>query len=300
MTEEQKEMHTQLEMMAQSFLYVSKQPLVKNPSDYGMEYEDLQFKTADGVNIAAWLIKGTKNKTIILSHPAAFTKYGYSIENEGPAKSGYTKDVEFLPAVKHLVDAGYSVLMYDQRNHGESGLDPNHGIHDPYKASLDNIAAIEFTATHAHLKGNEIGLYSICQSGLISTIGMHTQPEVYKKANVKAMVAPQMMSFEIFYKKFGVPEEGIKVLKNIYLEKGVDLDNQNPLRFVEHITVPTLFMQNINDPWTEIAHTKEIYNAIPGVKEAFWYEGENHRFDAYNWFNDHPEKLIAFFDTHLA
>lgn len=300
MTEEQKEMQTQLEMMVNSFLYVHKQPLVKNPSDYGMEYEDLNFKTEDGVNIAAWLIKGTKHKTIILSHPAAFTKYGYSIENEGPAKSGYTKDVEFLPAVKHLVNAGYSVLMYDQRNHGESGLDPNNGIHDAYKASLDNVAAVEFASHHAELKGNEIGLYSICQSGLVSIIGMSKYPEVYKNANVKAMVAPQMMSFEIFYEKFGVPQEGIKALKNIYLEKGLDLDNQNPLRFVENITIPTLYMQNLNDPWTDIDHTKEIYNAIPSEKEAIWYEGENHRFDAYNWFNDNPEKLIAFFDKHLS
>lgn len=298
MTEEQQAMQEQLQMMANSFLYVSKQPLVKNPSDYGMEYEDANFKTEDEVNIAAWLIKGSKNKTIILSHPAGFSKYGYSLDSEGPAKSGYTKDVEFLPAVKHLVDAGYSVLMYDQRNHGESGLDPNNGIHDPYKASLDNVAAIEFVSNHPDLKGNEIGLYSICQSGLISAIGMTRYPEAY--ANVKAMVAPQMMSFEIFYKKFGVPEEGIKALKNIYLEKGVDMDNQNPLRFVKNITVPTLFMQNLNDPWTEIDHTKEIYEAIPFEKEAIWYEGENHRFDAYNWFNENPEKLIAFFDKHLA
>ena len=300
MTEEQREMQTQLEMMANSFLYVNKQPLIKKPSDYGMRYEEVSFETKDGVSIAAWLIKGSKNRTIILSHPAAFTKYGYSLENEGSAKSGYTKDVEFLPSVKHMVDAGYSVLMYDQRNHGESGLDPDNGIHDPYRASLDNVGAIEFASNHSELKGDKIGLYSICQSGLISIIGMNKYPEVYKNANVKALVAPQMMSFEIFYKKFGVSEEGIKALKNIYLEKGVDLDNQNPLRFVSKIIVPTLFMQNLNDPWTEIGHTKEIYEAIPVEKEAIWYEGENHRFDAYNWFNDNPEKLIAFFDKYLS
>jgi len=113
-----------------------------------MKYEDLNFTTEDGVNLTAWLIKGTKNKTIILSHPAAFTKYGYSLDHEGPVKTGYTKNVEFLPSVKYLVNAGYSVLMYDQRSHGESELDPNNGIHDPYKASLDNIAAIEFAVNH--------------------------------------------------------------------------------------------------------------------------------------------------------
>jgi len=45
MTDQENEMQAQLEMMANSFLYVNKQPLIKNPSDYGMEYEELNFNT---------------------------------------------------------------------------------------------------------------------------------------------------------------------------------------------------------------------------------------------------------------
>lgn len=60
MTDQENEMQAQLEMMANSFLYVNKQPLIKNPSDYGMEYEELNFNTEDGVNLAAWLIQGKK------------------------------------------------------------------------------------------------------------------------------------------------------------------------------------------------------------------------------------------------
>ncbi len=300
MTDEQKEMQAQIEMMANSFLYVSKQPLIKNPSDYGMEYENLNFKTEDGVNLAAWLIKGTNNKTIIFSHPAAFTKYGYSLNHEGPAKSGYSKDVEFLPSVKHLVEAGYSVLMYDQRNHGESEQDPNDGIHDPYKASLDNIAAIEFASNHKDLKGNEIGLMSHCQSGYKEAVSMAERPEIYKKANVKAFVMTQLMYIREFYKKFGITDEVIDALKTVYTEKGVDMEKQNPLLFVNKITIPTLMLQNLNDPWGNIEHSKEIYEKIGTTeKEMIWLDEEAHRFLAYNWFNDNPEKLIAFFDKHL-
>ena len=30
-----------------------------------------------------------------------------------------------------------------------------------------------------------------------------------------------------------------------------------------------------------------------------WLPGNLHRFDAYNWFNDHPEKLLEFFGKYL-
>lgn len=34
-------------------------------------------------------------------------------------------------------------------------------------------------------------------------------------------------------------------------------------------------------------------------KELFWIDESNQRFYAYNYFGDHPEKLIAWFDQHL-
>ena len=86
---------------------------------------------------------------IIIGHPATFTKYGYNLDSEKVyAKSGYVRDVEFVPAAKHLVEAGYSVLMYDQRNHGESGASPNNGIHDPVEAYMDLISAVKYVDDH--------------------------------------------------------------------------------------------------------------------------------------------------------
>jgi pimeloyl-ACP methyl ester carboxylesterase len=300
MTEQEIEMQKQLEMMANSFLYIKRQPILKTPADYGMDYKELTIRTEDGVDLSAWLIKGTKDKTIIFGHPGAFSKYGYSIDHEGEAKSGYHKNVEFLPSIKHLVEAGYSVIMYDQRNHGASGLSPEGGIHDPFKAHLDNVAVVEFAANYEDLKGNEIGLLSHCQTSYKSMVGMSEQPEVYKKAKVKALVAIQPIDVKVFYKGFGIPEVVIDGLRKVYAEKGVDLDKHNPALFADKITVPTLFVQNVNDPWSDMEHSKEIYDKIGAEKEAIWLdETEKHRFLTYNWFNDHPEKLIAFFDKHL-
>ena len=78
------------------------------------------------------------------------------------------------------------------------------------------------------------------------------------------------------------------------------MEKQNPLLFVDKITMPTLMLQNLNDPWRNIEHSKEIYEKIGAIeKEMIWLDEEAHRFLAYNWFNDNPEKLVSFFDKHL-
>lgn len=41
------------------------------------------------------------------------------------------------------------------------------------------------------------------------------------------------------------------------------------------------------------------HNPCSFNKELFWIDESNQCFYAYNYFGDHPEKLIAWFDQHL-
>ena len=43
-------------------------PLFDNPREYGLEYEDITFKTADGLTLSGWLVKGGTDMIIIQSH----------------------------------------------------------------------------------------------------------------------------------------------------------------------------------------------------------------------------------------
>ena len=69
--------------------------------------------------------------------------------------------------------------------------------------------------------------------------------------------------------------------------------------YADDVMVPVLFVQALGDPWSDIEHSREIYDLIPTEKDAIWIEGDLHRFDTYNWFNDHPEKLLAWFERYL-
>ncbi len=301
-TNQKEETQLQIEAMAKTFLYPQKvQPIVKRPDAYGLNFEEVNFKSEDSVNHVGWLLRKRSDKVVILSHPGAFTKYGYSVAHEGDVKTGYDKDVEFIPVAKHLVEADYTVLMYDNRNHGESDFSPRDGIHDPFEAHLDNVSAIEFIANNPEFKGASIGLLSFCQSSYISMVGMSERPEVYKENRVRAMVALQPISIEVFYRKTGMPQPVIDALKQVYLKNGIDMERQNPELFADKILVPTLFVQNVNDVWSDMDHIRRIYSLIPTEKKALWLDKKDqpHRFMAYNWFNDHPEELLAFFEKHL-
>ncbi|MBN1883339.1 MAG: hypothetical protein JW885_14315 [Deltaproteobacteria bacterium] len=286
---------------ANTFIYPNRQPMVKNPGDYGLEYEDVNIETEDGVTLAGWLMRGTGDDVVIIGHPLTFSKYGYSIENEGTLSAGYDRDVEFIPTAKHLVEAGYSVLMYDMRHHGESGEIPGGGPFDALESYHDIAAAITFVSEHPELRDKDIGLVCFCFSSVQSMIAMSREPDVLKDAGVKALVSVQPISTQAFYEHFGLPDFIIEQVDRISICEGAPaMNDYHPLLFAGDVCVPVLFVQSLEDPWSDIDLSRAIYDAFPTEKEAVWLEGEMHRFDTYNWFNDHPEPLLDFLGRHLS
>ena len=99
-------------------------PLFDEPANHGLDAEDVQFKTADGVTLRGWLINGGREKVIIESlFGVQCNRGGWTPKGKGPM-TPWKKDIQFLRQAKYLADRGYSVLMYDFRGHGESEVGP--------------------------------------------------------------------------------------------------------------------------------------------------------------------------------
>jgi hypothetical protein len=46
---------------------------------------------------------------------------------------------------------------------------------------------------------------------------------------------------------------------------------------------------------------QQIFDTIPVKdKKLFWIEGTTRRWDGYNYFPEHPEQMIEWFDTHMG
>ena len=91
--------------LAENFLKPTRHPLTKKPSDYGMEYEDVEFSSRDGVKLKAWYMDAGSDKTLIVTHPFPFNRYGFSVKAQGIFKIT-NMEVELLNTSKHLYKAG--------------------------------------------------------------------------------------------------------------------------------------------------------------------------------------------------
>ena len=285
--------------IADSAVHQNRQPVPKNPGDYGMKFENIEFKTADGVNIMGWLIPGELNKVIIMTHVAGLTKYGSTINYKNLTKL-YNKEIEFLKTAEHLHQAGYWVLTFDFRNHGESGPDPNKGMASiGLKEYQDVVAALSFVNLRDDLKNANIGFVSFCMGANSTIIAMSKNPEVFTK--VKCLFLVQPISMEVFLRKYiskFVTPTGAKLLmpmvKKFIVRRGAyPLEKMSPRDYAKDIKVPTMYVQARNDPWTELSDIQGFYNDTPdNPKEFVWIENTKHRYETYSYFQDKPEIMM--------
>jgi dienelactone hydrolase len=285
-------------ILSRAVIHLDRQPVPKNPKDYGMDYQNVEFKTADNINIKAWHIPSTTNKLIVITHVGGLTKYGSTREFKSFYKL-FNQEIEFLKIARHLHDAGYGVLMFDFRNHGESDPSPNGG-----KASVgleeyrDVVAAMNYLQSNDDTKDMDVGFVSFCMGANSTIIAMSKQPEAFRK--VKCMVAVQPISMEVFvrtYTKKRLTAVGGRLLFPtikffVNQQSKYRLEDMSPKAYVKDIKVPTLFVQVRNDPWTELSDIEGFYESTPTEKEFFWLEGLTHRFEGYQYFGDNPQKML--------
>jgi len=127
-------------------------PVFNRPEDFDLDDEDVEIVASDGVTLRGWLIKGGTDKVIVQSH------FGVQSSRAGfrPAGKGMIKmwkaDIAFLQHAKNLVDHGYSVLMYDFRNHGEGDAGTCPWVSWGPEEAKDVLAAVDFVASSPRIR----------------------------------------------------------------------------------------------------------------------------------------------------
>jgi pimeloyl-ACP methyl ester carboxylesterase len=286
--------------IAYSAVHQNRQPVPKNPGDYGMKFENAEFNSADGVKLKGWLIPGELNKVIVMTHVAGLTKYGSSASYKNPTKM-YNWEIEFLKTAQHLHQAGYWVLLFDFRNHGESGPDPNKGMASiGLKEYQDVVAALKYIGSRDELKDANIGFASFCMGANSTIIAMSKNPEAFKK--VKCLFLVQPISMEVFLRTYlgtFITLRGARlfmpmVKRFVVLMGAMPLEQMSPKDYAKDILVPAIYVQARNDPWTELSDIKSFYANTPDKPREFvWIENTKHRYETYSYFQNKPDIMMA-------
>ncbi|CDT58931.1 alpha/beta hydrolase [Vibrio coralliirubri] len=274
-------------------------PVFETPELYGLSYKDVTFKAEDGVTLSGWLIEGSSNKVIIQSHfGVQCSRAGFTPEGKGLIKL-YKKNISFLRQAKYLVEQGYSVLMYDLRNHGNSGKGTNPYIAWGCEEAKDVVAAVNFISTHSQYKESQIGLLSICMGTSSTAFAYGLENGLQNYPNVKALISVQPLRYVDYMGAMGVPTFLTNRVNQYNIKRGgADLSGSF-FDYVPNIKVPTLVIQNRNDPWTKLDQVGEYYRLLGGEKELLMLDLDKNRAAAYDWLGQSPERLSAFFDKYM-
>ncbi|HKQ08793.1 MAG TPA: alpha/beta fold hydrolase [Blastocatellia bacterium] len=131
--------------------------LTSTPRDFQAEYRDVEFTTADGVRLSGWLLPSReRHATIIFSHGL------------------FRSRRELLERAVDLWRLGYGALLYDARNHGDSGAAR---VTLGYDERLDAEAAVRYLRDEVHTT-DKIVLFGISMGAMTALLAAAETPEV--------------------------------------------------------------------------------------------------------------------------
>jgi len=271
----------------------------KTPKDYGMEFEEVSFDSEDGLRLSAWLIAGRGDKLVVMNHPLYCSKYGFV--PEGDVAQLVPVHVEFLNTAKHLVDAGYSVLTYDLRNHGKSAASNGGFASIGHHEWQDAVGAMNYVRSRVDLAGKEVALVSHCMGANASIRAMALKPELF--GHVKVMVAVQPIHMKYMAEKIvamyggGVDLQAVdQAIQNL---AGFSLYEMSPYAHLSQLRVPVLYSQVREDALTSPEDLQYIFDQTPTEKKLLWIDGKLNRFDGYNYYGQQPQEMLAWLSRHL-
>lgn len=298
-------LHPMIEQYAQLFAFGDRTPVLRRPDEVGLEYEEVFFPSMDGVPLEGWFIPADSDRLLIINHPMPCNRYGYPghLPPWNVMFGGF--EVNFLPELKHLHDAGYNILTYDLRNHGQSGQ-ANGGVAGlgQYECR-DVVGSVRYAKSRKDLADMRVGLYSRCMGSIANVIALSRFPEEFQ--HIEAGFFLNIVSARAFIEKGAElikadPKKAAEELDvRLHQLTGFHLDEESPLPYAKDVRMPVMMAQLKDDFMIDaVKDGTEIFEALGSTeKELFWIEGSNQRFYAYNYFGQHPEKLVGWFDKHM-
>ncbi len=287
--------HFALCQMANFFQRVDRNPVTRTPDEADLAFEEITFESLDGLKLKAWYIPAaTADKIVVFNHFMLGNRAGAV-----PPKDWGNVAVDFMPIYRHLVDAGYGVISYELRNHGESDVWKKGKLGLTLVEYQDSVASVRLARERS--PNAELYLYSQCYGAVATIRAMEKHPKDFE--GIRAFVCLQPLTPEGFVtgvtKKFGMShKENVSYF-------GDRLENATGYRLeqlgvpAEAVSVPTLLVQ-VHDDWrTTRVSIEGIYEGLDAKqKKLLWIEGVDERLEGYNYFAERPSEMLAWLDQH--
>ncbi len=277
-----------------------RQPLWRTPHDIGLIAEEVSFVSGDGVLLRGWFLPraaddGAPAPAVLFLHGWPWNRLG----NLAGTSIIPDRTVSLLEPAAALHQAGFHVLLFDLRNHGESGaaLPVTYG---PYEAR-DMAGAVAYLRGRPEVDGQRLGVigYSMGANALIYGVPA-CQP-------IRAAVAVQPVRVSTFAAGFsrellgGLGPALFAALPPIYRLLGAPPPQSVDPAAVAHLLSDTavLYIQGDRDPWGSLADVQAMAAATPRALPLVAAPAAD-RFGGYLYVNAHLPEIVRFFTEQLG
>jgi fermentation-respiration switch protein FrsA (DUF1100 family) len=235
-------------------LHPQRRDLGPTPAARGMGYSDVSFTTSDGLTLRGWWIPGTRAQTVVMVHGLSNNR------REGLDKAAY------------LHQAGYNLLVFDLRGHGQSD---GSGTTMGYREPADVRAAV---AEARSLSPGPIALIGYSLGAAASVEEAAVDPDV------TAVVEDSGFSSagDVFVARFsevthlpGIPwAAGLMTFAQIDI--GTSLWNVQPARMAARLHKPLLAIIGTADTIVPPEEGMTLFQAAAGPKQLLEVPGAGH------------------------
>ncbi|MBJ6760666.1 alpha/beta fold hydrolase [Myxococcaceae bacterium JPH2] len=248
-------------------------PTAVRPADLA-EAEDIQLRTEDGLELRGWYLPSRNHAAVVLAHGLSQTR------------------ADLLPEARVLRDAGYGVLLFDLRAHGESaGAFSTWGDLE----RRDIRAALAYVRGRPDVEPARVGALGF-------SIGSAAVAEVAARdTGVAAVVLLSpfntlRLAAAYDFRRFGVVTESGALMP--FWRRGIALEEVRTQASVEHIRPrPLLIVAGteesgqplLDELFAQVAPYAQTWR-IPGASHGGFQTTEPH---------EYPRRLRAFFDAAL-
>lgn len=243
------------------------------PTDMGLDYENVTFQTDDNLTLSGWYIPSGNSAAVILAHGMASNR------------------LQVMRQAATLAQAGFGTLLFDLRAHGDSEGDTTRFNGD------DVLAALRYLQSRDDLDSTRIGAFGFSLGGLVAL------EAAAQDTGIRAVAAdgpggiafadlPQPNSIGGWlYFPFDVLFFPILSLRT---------GQPNPMPVVEAVRViaprPILLIAAAGDEARTVQH---FYNAASEPKIFWEISGIGHGGGIEAYPEEYTEKLVNFYEDNL-
>jgi uncharacterized protein len=263
-------------------VYRPKRPVLGTPQDDGLRYDPVSVSTSDGEFIRGWFLFGTKGSPLIV------VCHGVGTNRE-----------DLRGVSRFLCRAGFNVLAFDFRAHGEStGSKTTFG----FREALDVQAAVQYAAAHYEQQFEGVGVYAISMGSAAAIIAARHMPQV------KAFVldSPFARLGDLVDQQFShwpqPPRWLLVSLAKFYgwLFSGIGAAEIAPEDYASNLGMrPVLVFHGDRDTLIPIEQGRQLFERIPGPKEFVETRGAAHVQSYAVMGGAYEERVVSFFRRHL-